>query len=273
MLRIENINSFDKPDLAPYRSLRYQEQQRREGIFVAESVKVVHRLIESPLEILSIVLPESRLPEFLPGLEKRNEEIQVYLGSKTLLEGLTGFSVYQGVLAVGRVPRQPTLDELLATSHRPLLLLAADGIGNALNIGVLTRNAAAFSATALLTGETCCSPFLRRAVAASTGTLFRVPCIESENLLNTLKTLREHGIRTVAAHPREDSQPLAQTDLTGDCCLIMGSEWEGISPAVLEQCDAAAAIPMPPGVDSLNVGSASAIFLYEAARQRALKSP
>jgi TrmH family RNA methyltransferase len=61
---------------------------------------------------------------------------------------------------------------------------------------------------------------------------------------------------------------LSQADLSGDCCLVFGSEGCGLSPAVLAACREAVAIPMPPAVDSLNVGSAAAVFLYEANRQR-----
>jgi tRNA G18 (ribose-2'-O)-methylase SpoU len=72
----------------------------------------------------------------------------------------------------------------------------------------------------------------------------------------------------VAAHPHTDRKILSQADFTGDCCLVFGSEGTGISPAVLAACDEAVAIPMPPAVDSLNVGAAAAVFLYEVARQR-----
>jgi TrmH family RNA methyltransferase len=80
--------------------------------------------------------------------------------------------------------------------------------------------------------------------------------------------LRQRGIRCIAAHPHTDKKFLSQTDFSGDCCLVFGSEGDGISPAVLAACDEAVAIPMPPEVDSLNVGAAAAVFLYEAARQR-----
>jgi TrmH family RNA methyltransferase len=53
-----------------------------------------------------------------------------------------------------------------------------------------------------------------------------------------------------------------------DCCVVLGSEGIGISEPVLQACDRAVAIPMHNEVDSLNVGSAAAVFLYEAARQR-----
>ena len=61
---------------------------------------------------------------------------------------------------------------------------------------------------------------------------------------------------------------MARTELTTDCCIVFGSEGYGLAPAVLAACDEAVAVPMNGGVDSLNVGSASAVFLYEANRQR-----
>jgi tRNA G18 (ribose-2'-O)-methylase SpoU len=75
-------------------------------------------------------------------------------------------------------------------------------------------------------------------------------------------------VRCVAAHPHVSGRTPAQTDFTGDCCLVLGSEGHGLSPAVLAVCDEAAAIPMARNVDSLNVGNAAAVFLYEASRQR-----
>jgi tRNA G18 (ribose-2'-O)-methylase SpoU len=61
---------------------------------------------------------------------------------------------------------------------------------------------------------------------------------------------------------------LSQANFTADCCIVVGSEGHGISPAVLAACDEAVAIPMADAVDSLNVSAAAAIFLYEAGRQR-----
>jgi 23S rRNA (guanosine2251-2'-O)-methyltransferase len=87
-------------------------------------------------------------------------------------------------------------------------------------------------------------------------------------LAETLRDLRARGIRCIAAHPRADGKTLSRADFTGDCCIVFGSEGDGISKTVLESCDEAMAIPMPPTIDSLNVGAAAAVFLYEAKRQR-----
>ena len=77
------------------------------------------------------------------------------------------------------------------------------------------------------------------------------------------------GIRCIAAHPHTDKKVLSQADFSGDCCLVFGSEGEGISaPEILAACDEAVAVPMANEVDSLNVGAAAAVFLYEVNRQR-----
>ena len=269
MVRVQQIESLDLPDLQPYRTMRRQLEHRKQGIFVAEGEKVVRRLLESQLGVISVLLPEKWLNELRPLLEQRPEEVRVYIADKTMLESLTGFSMYQGLLAIGKVPAQRSLKEVLSNAARPCLLVAVDGLSSAENLGALVRNCAAFGVQALITGETCTSPFLRRAVRASMGTIFHLPVIESEDLAATLAFLRTEQIRCVAAHPHAAGLTLNQAKLGTDCCLVFGSEGYGLAPATLAACDEAAAIPMADPVDSLNVSSAAAVFLYEATRQRA----
>jgi tRNA G18 (ribose-2'-O)-methylase SpoU len=272
MLQVRQIESLDLPELQPYRTMRRQMEHRQAGIFVAEGEKVVRRLLESRFEVVSVLLPEKWFHELKALLKQRPEEIRVYIAEKSLLETLTGFSMYQGLLAVGRVPPQPTLEMILARSPEPHLLVAVDGLSSAENVGALVRNCAAFNVQALITGETSTSPFLRRAVRSSMGTIFHLPVIESDNLVATISYLRSLNLLCIAAHPHVTGKTLAQLDLKGSCCLVFGSEGYGLAPATLAACNEAVAIPMPQKVDSLNVSSAAAVFLYEAARQRALAS-
>src|SRR6185312_6796493 len=100
VLRVHPIHSLDLPELAPYRTMRRQMEQREQGIFVAEGEKVVRRLLESPLAVVSLLLPEKWAHEYEPLLRARPETIPVYVAEKAVLETLTGFSMYQGVLAI-----------------------------------------------------------------------------------------------------------------------------------------------------------------------------
>jgi len=268
MFTVEQIDSFDRPELQPYQTMRRQMAHREQGIFVAEGEKVVRRLLESKFGVVSALMPRRWLAELESLLNQRRETVRVFIAEKALLETLTGYSMYQGLLAVGRIPTQIPLEQILDGSPRPHLLVALDALSNAENLGALVRNCAAFETQALIVGETSSSPFVRRAVRSSMGTVFQLPIVETPNLIRSLNTLRERGVRCLAAHPHVEKRTLSDADFTRDCCIIFGSEGHGISESVLALCDDAVAIPMPPTVDSLNVGSAAAVFLYEARRQR-----
>lgn len=268
MFTVEQIDSFDRPELQPYQTMRRQMAHREQGIFVAEGEKVVRRLLESKFGVVSALMPRRWLAELESLLNQRRETVRVFIAEKALLETLTGYSMYQGLLAVGRIPTQIPLEQILDGSPRPHLLVALDALSNAENLGALVRNCAAFEIQALIVGETSSSPFVRRAVRSSMGTVFQLPIVETPNLFRSLNTLRERGVRCLAAHPHVEKRTLSDADFTRDCCIIFGSEGHGISESVLALCDDAVAIPMPATVDSLNVGSAAAVFLYEARRQR-----
>jgi len=268
MFHLQTVDHLDDPRLLPYRTMKQQRDHHNQRIFVAEGEKVVRRLLESNLSMVSLALPEKWLPALAPFLEPRSEDVAVFLVEKAELEKLTGFSMYQGLLAVGRIPDSASLATVLATSAQPYLLAAVDGLNNSENLGALVRNCAAFGVQALLVGETCSSPYMRRAVRSSMGTIFKLPVVECTSLAGSLRDLRRQRVWSVAAHPHAGGQTLSQARLQADACLVFGSEGFGISAGVLDACDEQVAIPMHADVDSLNVGSASAAFLYEAARQR-----
>ena len=267
-LHVQTIASFDAPELEPYRTMRRPAEHAAQGIFVAEGDKVVQRLLESHFHVVSVVLPENRLEEFRPRLEARPEQINVYLANRKFLVTLVGIELFQGVLAVGKIPRTFSLADLLAQSPSPKLFALVEGVTNSENIGLLVRNCAAFGAHGLIISPTCCSPFLRRAVRNSMGAIFQLPVVETSDLIGSLQDLRAAGVRSIAAHPHTDKKHLSRADFTRDCCLVFGSEGKGISSEVLAACDEAVAIPMAANIDSLNVGAAAAVFLYEASRQR-----
>jgi tRNA G18 (ribose-2'-O)-methylase SpoU len=270
VLHVLPIASVPPAELEPYRTLRRRKDLERRQLFVAEGEKVVRRLLEAPFPVVSLLLTEEWLDALRPLLRDRPEPVRAFVATKAEIEQITGFSCYQGVKAVGRVLEPVTLDRVLEHSERPWFLVALDGLSNAENLGVVVRNAAALGAQALVVGETSGSPFLTRAIRTSMGAIFRLPAVDVPNLVEALGALRARGIRCVAAHPRTEPLRLSQADFRSDCCVVLGSEGYGISDAVLGACDEAVAIPMRRGVDSLNVGSAAAAFLYEVARQRGL---
>jgi len=268
-MTIHPVESLDDPFLQPYRTLRRPLEHHREGIFVAEGEKVVRRLLQSTLDVVSLLLTPEWLEVYRFTLEGRTGNAQIFVAPKSVVESIVGFHLHQGIMAVAHIPKPLPLTECLERDRHPRLLVAVDGLTNAENLGVLVRNCAAFDVDALLVGETSSSPYLRRAVRNSMGTVFHLPVVHLSGLVGAIHEMRStHGIHVVAADPHTDQKALHQASLDRDCCIVFGSEGEGVSDNVLAECDESVAIPMKDGVDSLNVASASAVFLYEVQRQR-----
>jgi tRNA G18 (ribose-2'-O)-methylase SpoU len=267
-MKIIPVADLSEKGLEPYRTLRRPVDHQREGIFVAEGEKVVQRLLDSALLVHSALMTPEWLNVYRVKLESSHPEIVVYVAEKPMLESIVGFHLHQGIMAVAGIPAPMALSDVLTAARSPRLLVAIDSLTNAENIGVLVRNCAAFGVDALIVGETSSSPYLRRAVRNSMGTVFNLPVVHVENLAQTLLDLRKSHHRVLGAHPHSEHHTLQHTSFRSDCCIVVGSEGEGISPAVLEACDEHFAIPMKEGVDSLNVASATAVVLYEASRQR-----
>lgn len=267
MPRRQPVASLDHPALAPYLTLRRSDEHERTGIFVAEGPKVIERVLAAGLVLESMLCTERWYTHFEPLLQKQTTDLPVFITGEDALRQLIGYHLFNGVLAVARVPAAPCLPELLARPAQPRLWLALDGLTNAENLGTIVRSAVALGAQAILCGETCASPWLRRAVRTSMGAMVAVPVLRPPDLAAALRTCASAGLRCWAAEPRA-AVPLTEASLASDCCLVVGSEGDGIRPTVAAACAGSVAIPMPGGFESLNVGAAAAILLYEAARQR-----
>ncbi len=267
--QIIRITSLDAPYLRPYRTLRRPADHYKEGIFVAEGEKVVERLLMSSFTIVSILATETWLERIRRTQgAPRLPEVPIYLAGRDLMEEIVGFNLHQGIMAVARVPEERSLDETIRAIAAPHLLVALDGLVNAENVGVVIRNCAAFGVDALVVGASSSSPYLRRAVRNSMGTVFDMRIVHVDDLPEALRGLsREYGTKVVATTPA--GTPIHTSNaLRGNCCIVLGNEGEGISDDVLEACTDRVSIPMLNDTDSLNVASASAVFLYEARRER-----
>lgn len=239
-------------------------------MFVVQGEKSIRRLLSSPCRVVSLLVTPRFLERIRPWLEDRKEVVRVYLGESEEVKSVIGYQMYQEVMAVAEIPECPSLESVLMTSPRPWFFVMADGLSNAENMGTLIRNCSGFGVTGLISGKSSCSPFLRRSVRCTMGTLFNLPIIESTSLVDDVKLLRERGVSIVGTFPHANQVNLSSARLEGDCCLVFGAEGAGMSPELTAYCDQSVTIPMHRGTDSLNVASASAVFLYEVNRQRGI---
>jgi tRNA G18 (ribose-2'-O)-methylase SpoU len=163
------------------------------------------------------------------------------------------------------VPGEPELESLLNNLTSPFLVVALDGVVSAENVGVIVRNCAAFGVDAIFAGTNSSSPYLRRAVRNSMGTVFKLPVIHGE--LTGLLSILKKRCRILCADA-EATRSVYEADITGNLCIVFGNEGTGISGEILSQCSERISVPMMNETDSLNVACASAVILYEIRKRR-----
>jgi len=262
------INNLEAEELHPYRTLRRPQEHFSQGIFIAEGEKVVRRLLDSQLTVISILLTPEWMHELQPQLDKREEDIELFVAPKEIVETIVGFNLHQGLMAAVRVPENQNADRILPSLPSPSLLVALDGLVNAENVGVIVRNCAAFGVNAIIVGETSSSPYLRRAVRNSMGAIFQMPVIHVQNLAASLQELQNKYRYTIAAAHPAGGHSVYEIDLSGNTCIVLGNEGDGVRQSILDVSPVRLSIPMQNNIDSLNVANASAVLLYEVNRQR-----
>lgn len=270
--RIEITADFESPDLAIYRTLRRPLDHFTQRIFVAEGEKVVRRLLDSQLKIRSVLLTPAWYTE-LESIPRLHEvALRIYIAQQAILETIVGFHLHQGIMATAEMPDDPSLEQILSRLKHPGIVVALDGLVNAENVGVIVRNCAAFGADLLLSGETSSSPYLRRSVRNSMGTIFTLPVLHLSSLAAGLRRLHDEFGYEIFAADLSGEQMLYCADLKKNICIVLGNEGNGISPSV-QSISRGLTIPMANGTDSLNVANASAVILSEALRQRKFITP
>ncbi len=207
-----------------------------------------------------LLLAEKRIDSLGPLLAGLDDAIPVYAAGQAVMDGIVGFPLHRGILALGRRAPLPEAAVLLAGCPPGALVVVLCGIANHDNMGGLFRNAAAFGADALLLDAQCCDPLYRKAIRVSVGGCLSVPFARLAAGTDIPALLAAHGFTAIALSPA-GATPLARMARPARTALLFGAEGPGLPDALLERTHTVA-IPMARGFDSLNVATTSGIVLY-----------
>lgn len=164
--------------------------------------------------------------------------------------------------------REDALDEIIAASERPFILIL-DCIQDPHNLGAILRTADGAGVNAVIAPKDKSVGITDTVLRVSVGAAEKVPFIQVTNLARTMKSMQEAGIWIVGTSDKGDRN-IYEIDFTGPTALVMGAEGEGMRRLTEENCDFLAQIPMKGSVPCLNVSVATGVCLYEAVRQRSL---
>ena len=271
MSNIIEITDFTAPELDVYARLTEAQLLNREepakGLFIAESPKVIERALDAGCEPVSLLMERKHIDSQAKDVIARCGDIPVYTSSLEILTKLTGFQLTRGVLCAMRRPQLPTVEEVVGSARRIVIL---ENVMNPTNVGAIFRSAAALGMDAVLLTPGCSNPLYRRAARVSMGTVFQIPWTFLGSEMTDwpeagMKKLEELGFKTAAMALRDDSVSIDDPKLLAEekLAIVLGSEGDGLTNQTIADCDYTVRIPMYHGVDSLNVAAASAVAFWQ----------
>ena len=275
------VNDPHDSRIAEYRNVPDGVLLRNLGLFVAEGRLVVRQLLAAArIQARSLLVTQGALDDLRDVLGDHTP-FPVYLAARPVMSDIVGFNVHRGCLGLGVRPAPTSIAELIAgpvPAMSPKFdppasyvsrLIVLEAVSNVDNIGGIFRTVSGLGGHAVVVGPGCGDPLYRKAIRTSMGAALRVPFARATAWPQALQDLRASGFTLVGLTPGPGSEPLE--DVAADLrararvALMVGAEGAGLSAAALGCADVRVRIPMAPGIDSLNVTTATAIALYRIA--------
>ena len=196
--------------------------------------------------------------------------IVVVEADRRKLDGMSRTHAHQGVIALAAVREYVSVDDILADAaakNESPLIVVCDEISDPHNLGAIIRTAYCAGAHGVIIPKRRSAGLTAIVAKTSAGAVSYMPVARVANIPSLLKDLKKQGI-WVFGTAAEGTTRLYDADLKGPAAIVIGSEGDGMSRLVAENCDFLVSIPMRGRISSLNASAAAAILLYEAVRQR-----
>ena len=258
------LDSLEDDRLEVYRNLKRTNRTRWKNTFIAESKRVVHRLVDSDFPIESILVSHKRIESIQDWLPT---DVTTFVLPHTLIEQLIGFNFHMGVMACGRRKPNPVVSQLVDDSKPRSTIVACPDVMDPENMGTIIRLCTAFGVDGLILGPRSTDPLSRRSLRVSMANALNLPIIQSDEFHANLQQLREQWGFQVAATVLDDTaEELTQVKRPDRLVILFGNESDGLDDETLAYCDRRLTLPMQGGTDSVNVAVATGIFLYHLTR-------
>ena len=221
MSDIIEITDFEDPKLDVYARIKEIQLLNRanpeDGIFIAESPKVVERALDAGYEPISILVEKKHVEGEAKQIIKRCGQIPVYTAEFDVLTKITGFKLTRGMLCAMHRRKLPSMREICENAKRIAVL---EEVVNPTNIGAIFRSAAAMHMDAVLLTPACSNPLYRRAIRVSMGTVFQIPWTFVDNSVSWpeggIQLLHKMGFKMAALALSGDSNRRRRSDIPDD---------------------------------------------------------
>ena len=256
-MNIVEITNYNDQNLDVYARLteaQIMHPQKGDGMFIAESPKVIERALDAGYKPVSLLMERCHIERQAKSVIERCGDIPVFTSNLEVLERITGFKLTRGVLCAMIRKPLPSLSDVMQGAKRVAVL---KNVMNPTNVGAIFRSAAALGMDAVVVTSDCSDPLYRRSVRVSMGTVFQIPW----TVVDDYREIKRYDFKTIAMALRNNTLDIKDVN-DEKVAIILGSEGDGLPEDIIDECDYTVKIPMYHGVDSLNVAAASAVAFY-----------
>lgn len=251
------------------RNFRQQQRPKKNTLVIGRNAII--KALQSGQQLDRIYLDARAQGEDISEIKKLASQNGVPINYVPVAK-LNGFNItdHEGCVAqIAKVQYQNLQDviSLVTESGEAPLFLILDGITDIRNIGGIARTAYCTGVHAIIIPEKGVGALNEDAIMTSAGALEQIAVCRVNSLMKAVDELHLNGIKVFATEMKAEKN-IADVDFKEPCAIVMGSEDNGIYPALMKICDDKIKIPMVGDFESLNVSVATGIILYEAMKQR-----
>ncbi|MDR2015714.1 MAG: RNA methyltransferase [Azoarcus sp.] len=262
-----HLSSRDNPRLKLIAALaRHRSERRQRGQTLLDGTHLLGCALDAGVDLLDVCVSESGCanPEILSLLTRMHAGEPPICVPDALFDRLSPVDTPMGIVARIALPL-PVAEKTLERET----IIVLDAIQDPGNLGSILRTAAAAGIRRIWLTPGCTQAWSPKALRAGMGAHFRLSIHER---VDAIAGLAAYQGKIVAAGVNEKTRMFFEADLRGPVAWLFGAEGQGVSPALLASADEILRIPMMGGIESLNVGAAAAVCLFEQMRQRGVAS-
>ncbi len=257
------ITSTSNSQVKQVVALTKKAKARREsGLFLVEGEKMFSELPRERLD--RVYVSESFLRQQGEGAEALLAGSRHEIVTDEVMRVMSDTQTPQGILALCR-QFSYRLSDILGKEQMHLAIL--ETIQDPGNLGTILRAGEGAGVTGVIMNRTTADIYNPKVIRSTMGSIYRVPFFYTDDLEETIKQVKEAGVRLFAAHLKGE-RSYDEEDYTGNTGFLIGNEANGLSSETADAADCYIKIPMLGQVESLNAAVAASILMYETARQR-----
>lgn len=244
-----------------------RREREKTGLFPVEGIRIFTEIPQKQLETVLVSESFWKREDAVYILEKASE-CEVITVKDGIFEQMADTSSPQGILALVR-KKECCLEEILEKSDCPFFMMV-ENLQDPGNLGTILRTGEGAGITALIMSKGTVDIYSPKVTRSTMGSIFRVPFLYVEDMIQTISLLKNRQILVYAAH-LEGSVPYDSPDYRQPAAILIGNEGNGLQEDTAAACSRRVRIPMEGKVESLNAAMSAGIFMYEIHRQRRAK--